>query len=140
MSSAVLELQKAVIDALKASAGVTAIVGQRVYDAEPRGNGGAISASFPLVSLGSSDELTEMADCIDLLEVSFDIDCWSRKPGFPEVRQLSHAVRAALHDANLNLPTNAIAILAHEQTRTFRDPDGLTSHAVLTFSAALEQN
>jgi hypothetical protein len=31
-------------------------------------------------------------------------------------------------------------MVRHDQTRTFRDPDGLTSHAVLTFEAVLEQN
>ena len=140
MTSAVLELQGAVIAAIKASDGVANIVGNRVFDHVPRSQTGDVSATFPFVGWATDDAVTEDADCIDGLAVSFDIDCWSREPGFPEVRRLTAAVRAALHKAELGLTDNAIVLIRHDQTRTFRDPDGLTSHAVLTFEAVLEQN
>lgn len=140
MGSATLELQGAIVSLLKADAGVTGIVGARVFDNVPRSaQSGEITAQFPFVGIASSDEQSELIDCIDGIDLSLDIDCWSREPGFPEVRRLAHAVRAALHDADVALTDNALVLLQHRQTRTLRDPDGLTSHAVLTFEAQLEQ-
>ncbi len=140
MSSAVLELQGMVVGLLKNSNAVTAIVGNRVYDRVPRSLTGDVSATFPFVGWASDDERSEDIDCIDSLTVTFDLDCWSRDVGFPEVRRLTHAVRAALHHAEVTLSDNALVLIRHDQTRTFRDSDGLTSHAVLTFEAVLEQN
>jgi hypothetical protein len=141
MGAAVLELQGAIVARLQADAGVSAIVGRRVFDNVPRSPvTGAITAEYPFVGIASTDELTELIDCIDSLAVSIDIDCWSRKPGFPEVRHLAAAVRAALHDVDVALAENAAVLFQHRQTRTFRDPDGITSHAVLTFEAVLDQN
>lgn len=134
MSSAVLELQGAIVARLKAYAGVTSIAAGRVYDVVPSG------AVFPYVSMGPTDEITEEADCIDGLDIAFQVDCWSRAVGFPEVRRLADAVRDALHDYELTLTDNALTYFKHRQTRVFRDPDGLTSHAVLSFEAYAEQS
>lgn len=141
MASAVLELQGAIVALLKANGAVANIVDKRVFDHVPRSpQTGAITAQYPFVGIASSDELSEVIDCVDAIDLSIDIDCWSREPGFPEVRRLSEAVRKALHDVDVALSESAIVLLQHRQTRTFRDPDGLTSHAVLSFEAALEQN
>ena len=140
MTAAVLELQGAIVAALKNAAAVTSIAGERIYDHVPRGATGEITARFPFVAIASSDELTTPADCIDQVDVAIDIDCWSRAVGFPEVRRLADAVRRALHDVDLALSDNALVLFQHRQTRTFRDADGLTSHAVLSFEAALEVN
>lgn len=141
MGSVVLELQGAIVALLKADSGVANIVGNRVYDHVPRNPvTETVTAQFPFVGFASSDERSDVIDCIDAIDLSLDIDCWSREPGFPEVRRLAHAVRAVLHDADISLSENGLALIQHRQTRTFRDPDGLTSHAVLTFEAALEQN
>lgn len=132
MTSPTLELQGAIVTRLKATAGVTALVGARVYDAIPAG------AFFPYISIGPTDEVSDDTNCTDGFEITIQIDCWSRKTGFPEVRQLADAVRAALK-AELSLTDNALVYFQHLTTRTFRDPDGLTSHAALTFEAFAEQ-
>jgi len=132
MTSPTLELQGAIVTALKAAAGVTALVGVRVYDMVPA------DSDFPYVSLGPTDEVSDDTDCTDGFEITLQIDCWSRKPGFPEVRQIADAVRQALKP-ELTLTDNALFYLQHITTRTFRDPDGLTSHAALTFEAFAEQ-
>ena len=67
------------------------------------------------------------------------IDVWSRAVGFPECRKLTDAVLNALHDADLPLPINPLVIFQHQQTRVMRDPDGLTSHAVMNFQALVER-
>lgn len=132
MTSPTLELQGAVVARLKADTATIAIVGSRVYDSVP---GGVV---FPYVSLGPSDELSDDADCITGLDITLQIDCWSRAPGFPEVRRLADAVRRVLHGYEFELPVNALVLFEHRQTRYFRDPDGLTSHAAMTFMAFIE--
>jgi hypothetical protein len=67
------------------------------------------------------------------------LDAWSRAVGFPEVKRVADAVRAALHDYELPLSDNALVSLLHRQTRVLRDPDGLTNHAVVEIVALVEQ-
>ena len=115
--SAALALQGAIIAALKASAPVTAIVADRVYDHVPRNPATeALTAAFPFVAISDWQELSDDADCIDGAE----------------------AVKRALHKADLDLGDTALVMIEHDGTRTLRDPDGLTSHAVITFRALIE--
>jgi len=125
-----LELQGAVVVALKAS--LVDLAGDRVYDSIPT------SAVFPYVSFGASWEAPDDAECIDAVAIGFRVDVWSRATGFAEVRRIADAVRRALHNADLSLSENALVMIQHERTDTMRDPDGLTSHAALEFSATVE--
>lgn len=133
MTSPAVELQGAIVAALKGSAPVTALIGNRVYDRVPSG------AAFPYVSLGPVDELTEDADCVVGLDIDLQIDCWSREIGTVEVKRVADAVRRTLNDAALSLTDNGLVYIVHVQTRTITDPDGLTSHAVMTFNSFVEQ-
>jgi len=128
-----LELQGAIVARLKASAPVSALIGDRVFDAVPE------NAPFPYVSMGPSDELSEDTDCTTGFDITLQIDCWSRAVGFPEVKELSDAVRQALLGFEPALVSNALVYFQHRQTRIFRDPDGLSSHAAMTFEAFAEQ-
>ena len=132
MTSPSLELQGVIVARLKADSAVRALVADRVYDNVPD------DADFPRITLGATDETSDDAECIEGLAISFQVDCWSRAVGFPQVRQLSDAVRRSLHEADLTLADNALVTIAHRQTRVFRDPDGLTSHAAMTFDAFVE--
>lgn len=132
MTSPSLELQGVLVTRLKADATLDALIAKRVYDSVPA------DASFPYVSLGATDETSDDADCITALSISFQVDCWSRAVGVPQVRQISDAVRRSLHSADLTLASNALVSILHRQTRVFRDPDGLTSHAAMTFDALVE--
>jgi hypothetical protein len=132
VTSPSLELQGVIVSRLKAESGVRALVVDRVYDNVPA------DAGFPRITLGSTDETSDDAECIEGLAISFQIDCWSQAVGFPEARKMSDAVRRALHEADLTLTDNALVTIAHRQTRVFRDPDGLTSHAAMTFDAFVE--
>lgn len=132
MTSATLELQGAIVTRLKAVAAVTALIGQRVYDAVPA------SPTFPYVSFGPSDEIKDDAECIRANEVTMQLDGWSRAVGFPEVRRVVAEVVEALDGEELALTDNALLLLEHRTTRFFRDPDGLTSHAAIEFRAIVE--
>jgi len=127
-----LELQGAIVAALKADPGVTALIAGRVYDSVPS------NAVFPYVSYGPSDSTSDDAECLTAFSIFVQLDAWSRGVGFPEVKKIADAVRRALHDAPLVLPTNAMVYVRHEQTRTSRDPDGLTSHAAMSFESVVE--
>ena len=133
MTSPVLELQGAIVARLKANAAVSALIGQRVYDAVPD------NPAFPYVSFGPADELSDDVDCVDGFEITMQIDCWSRAVGFPEVKRISDTVRAALVKTDLTIADNALVYFEHRITRVFRDPDGLTSHAAISFQAFAEQ-
>lgn len=133
MASPSLELQGAIVARLKAWAGLSGTVNERVYDAVPAG------AAFPYITVGEGDETSDDADCIDGFEISLDIDIWSRANGYPEAKRISDEVRKAIKSADLALPTNALVDFRHRQTRFLRDPDGLTSHAVMTFEGFAEQ-
>jgi hypothetical protein len=132
VTSPSLELQGVIVSRLKADSAVWALVADRVYDNVPK------NAGFPRVTLGATDETSDDADCIEGLAISFQVDCWSQDVGFPQIRQMSDAVRRSLHNADLTLKDNALVSLTHRQTRVFRDPDGLTSHAAMTFDAFVE--
>ncbi|MCK8779085.1 DUF3168 domain-containing protein [Rhizobium sp. NTR19] len=133
MASPSLELQGAIVSRLKASAALTALNKGRVYDAVPD------NAVFPYVTVGEGDETSDDVDCVDGFEISLDIDVWSRATGFPEAKAISDEIRKALKTPDLTIPTNALVSFRHRQTRFLRDPDGLTSHAVMTFEAIAEQ-
>lgn len=132
MTSPTYELQVLAIQRLKADSATAAIVGARVYDAVPA------TPTWPYISLGPSDETSDDADCITGFDISFQIDCWSRAVGFPQARHLADAVRESLHGYEFELPTNALVFFEHRQTRFMRDPDGLTTHAAMTFAAFVE--
>jgi len=133
------EAQIAIVGALKNDAALTALIGGRVYDHVPRDpTTKRVTADFPYVSLGAEQEVPETYECIDGAEIIQQIDVWSRDPGFREVKRIAKAVKEALVNTPLSLSDNALVYLAYDGRRVFRDPDGLTSHAALTFRIGVE--
>lgn len=133
MTSPSLELQGAIVARMKAFVDLTGLVADRIYDRVP------VEPAFPYVSWGPEQAVADDTDCITGFEVFLQIDAWSRAVGFPEVKRVAEAVRAALHQYELPLADNALVSLEHRQTRFFRDPDGLTSHAAIEIVALVEQ-
>lgn len=132
MSDPSLELQKAIVAALKADTDTAALIGARVYDQPPA------VPQFPYLTLGEDQTIAERADCYDASEVTLTFHAWSRATGFPEVKRIADAVRQALTDAPLALTGHRLVDLAFTDSRVLRDPDGLTSHAVITLRALTE--
>lgn len=133
MTSPTLEIQSKMVTRMKNFASLTALIGSRVYDNVPQ------SAVFPYVSFGPKQSLPDDADCITGFEIFLQIDAWSRGVGFPEVERVAEEVRSAFHEYELPLVDNALVSLTHRQTRLLRDPDGLTNHAAVEFTALVEQ-
>lgn len=127
MSDPSLALQGAVNVKLRAD---IAGVGARVLDRAPA------DVAFPYIELGEFQTIDDSAACIDSAEVFATIHVWSRAVGQVEVKTLASLIRASLHHAELSLGAAFQFLeIAHQDTRYLKDPDGLTSHAVLTFRA-----
>lgn len=131
------EIAAAIITRLKAAAAVASFVGPRVYDRPPSG-----SVQSPYITMGPSDAVTDDAECIDGLEITMQFDCWSWGAGEAfsgaEVRKLSGAVRASLHNAEITLTQNALATISHRVTRYQRESDGTTNRAIISITAFVE--
>lgn len=137
MSDPSLELQAAIVAALKSPGALPPVGGNSpaiypgVYDDVPS------SAPYPYVSLGPCQVLPDKASCMDGAEVTQQIDVWSRAVGFPEVKRIAAAVVAKLDDQPLTVIGQDVIVFEHQDTRYLRDPDGKTSHAVITFRSLI---
>lgn len=135
------EILKKVIAELRASAALTAFVGSKIFDRPPHEDGEP-NVPSPYISLGPHDTTTaELADCLDLVDLNFQIDAWSWGTGQAyhrsEVSDIASAIRKALHLRSISLTSGVTVELLHRQTRYLRDPDG-TNHAALAFEAHVD--
>lgn len=116
------QIQKAIHDALKAA---PSVAGGRVYDHVPEG------AAFPYVEIGDEQILDDGNTCDDGWEVFADVHVWSRSVGYPETKGLIAAIVPRLVRITAITGFTVIAVEV-ENTRVFRDPDGSTSHGVIS--------
>ncbi|MBZ9943440.1 DUF3168 domain-containing protein [Mesorhizobium sp. BR1-1-13] len=126
----VLDLQGAIIARLRADAGVTALVGQKVYDVPPA------SAVEPYISIGPTSYQEEYTDCVVGGEVFIQIDAWSTQPAQSEMRAIAHAIRAAMR-ADFTLMDTALVSLEHWRTDYL--VDGTSMHASIRFTGYVEE-
>jgi hypothetical protein len=143
----IYELRLAALNKLRQVAALTAIVGTKIYDRVPERQAGGVlvaDVTSPYISMGPTTAISEDADCIDGLEVTFQIDAWSWGSGLAygsvQASQIAGEVRKALHDVDLELSVNALVSIRHEMTRILRESDGITNHAVIQFTAVVETN
>ena len=126
MANHALALQGAVVSRIKALA---TAVGTRVYDTVPRNTSGDVTATFPFVSLGESDEIPVDEDCWDRTETTHQINVWSRAVGFPECKAIAYAIREALHEQDIAVSGQTLDRMRFNTINYSRDPDGITSRA-----------
>lgn len=133
--SASYDLQKLIYDTLRNDAGVMAQV-SGVYDSVPDNPWGAKQA---YISFGPVDVVEDDAECIYGATHAFQIDCWSRKKGSVHCKQIVDAVKKALHDKSADLGDYGLAQMRVTMRRVFADPDGVTTHGVVTVEADIEE-
>ena len=127
MADPSLALQGAINTRLRSQ---VAAVSNRVFDRVPA------DVVFPYIELGEFQTVDDGAQCHDGQEVYATLHVWSRAVGQVEAKALAGAVRGSLHEAELDLGADwQFLEIAHQDTRYLKEPDGLTSHAVLTFRA-----
>jgi hypothetical protein len=127
----VLELQGAIIARLRATASVTALVANRIADIPQS------TWVKPYISIGPSNYVAELVDCIDGGEVMIQIDCWSEFTTMKEIRDIADAVRRALRNWEPTLATNAIVTFDPWRTDYIRD--GAIKQASLRYTAIVEE-
>lgn len=121
------ELQKAVVAALGANAGVAALVGDRIYDRVPQ------ATLFPHISIGDVIGADFGAQGLQGTDAIMRIDVWSRAIGKIEARRIMAAVVAALHQTDLTLDAGTFVLGRWVGSRDMLDPDGQTTHGIVEF-------
>lgn len=130
MSDPSLELQEAIISALKGNIG--AAVGDKIFDEPP------VNPTFPYVTLGACQILPDKADCIDGVIAYPIIDVWSQDSGFSETKTIAKAITDLLDDQPMDLPSFSVIVFEVETVHYLRDPDGLSRHAAITFHSLIQ--
>lgn len=127
-------LQAAIHARLTGDAALSALIGSRIHDLPPA------PVTAPYVSYGPSTTVPLDAECIAAREETLQIDVWSEaQDGYREAKTICDAIKGALHEADLDLGTHALAQIRIAAMRVFRDPDGRTTHGVLTVQAVIEE-
>lgn len=129
-------LWRAVLAHLRATALVTDLVAQRIYDEPPQG------VSFPYMRLGQLDIYPVRGDGVPTRwEVRFGIEVHSLgKPGRFEAKEIGHAVTSALDEAVEDVQPDGYALswLRFDgDSGGGRAPDGESYKLILAFSASI---
>ena len=126
------DVQKAIVDALKADADVSAIVGVNVID-------GDRPIDADCICFGPVDIVYEDYDCITLKSITVQIDCWVGSDGRQRpARACAEKVAAALHDVDLPLSEYGLVRLSVGSVRAMIDQDGLSGHGIVSVTAEVE--
>jgi Protein of unknown function (DUF3168) len=134
MSEASLALQKGIYATLTSSGELIPLVNGRVYDRV------SPSATFPYIRIGTDQTVNDPQTCIpECVEVFSQVDVFSREQGKTQAKIIAGAVVRALKAEAISLE-NAYLLLSieHQDTRYLDDPDGLSTHAVLTFHSLID--
>lgn len=133
--SAGKELWRAILQALKADAGLMAMV-DGIHDKAPTNPWGIKQA---YISRGPFFGSPEDAECIPGQEITAQIDIWSRGASRWIMDEIIGKVRRALHDRDLPLDEAALATIQVRLTRNTDDPDPNTQHGVVQVVATIEE-
>jgi hypothetical protein len=130
-----LALQKGIGALLAADAGVTALVGQRIYDEPPS------TADFPYVRFGEISPSAADTDSTEGAEVQIGLQVHSRPvAGRTEAVRVVEAVKAAMHrqEASVTVTGFNLVELIFQTYAAQRDPDGRGYTATISFRATVE--
>jgi hypothetical protein len=132
MADPSLALQDALVATLRA--GSPPELDARVYDSAPP------DASFPYVTVGDDQVTADHAECLEgSVEIATNVHVWSRGVGKVEAKQIAGWIVATLNYAPLTLVGYRLVLIEHDGTHHLGDPDGLTSHSVVTFRALIDE-
>jgi len=121
-----LEVQKAVVAALKADADVTALVSTRIYDRVPQ------AATFPYVeihdALGQPAVETRSGEGFEVL---LTLGIWSRsQAGTVEAKQIAAAIVDVLNNSTLTLDTKTVVMTLLQDQRVSPLSDGVQTQVI----------
>ena len=131
-----LALQKGLRAALSANAGVTALVGARIYDEPPQ------NVTFPYMRFGDIEPSAFDTDTIEGSLVGVSIEAHSRSAsGRVEAVQMVEAVKEALHrkETSVTVAGHTLVELIFQTYSVTRDGEGRGYTAVIALQAMLEE-
>lgn len=138
-----LLLQKAIVAKLKADTAVSAAVGTSIFDKN------AGPEVFPCVTIGEDQVIVDSATLgpprsggVRSFDIIVTVHVWSRGAGLAGAKSIADAVEDCLNDRISVYPEGDVGndyprSLFFDGARFLRDPDGVTAHAVLTFTCHL---
>lgn len=97
-------------------------------------------APKPSIILGQSQALDE-GDSIDRsrFHIYHDLHIWVSEPSTEGAKRIAGAIRTAIHAAPLIVAGYACAGVHVAASRVLRDPNGETSHGIVTVEALLSE-
>ncbi|MCJ8053891.1 DUF3168 domain-containing protein [Shinella curvata] len=131
-----LALQKAVRTRLIGTSAVTDLVpAGSILDRNQR------PAPFPSIVIGEGQSVDEGNSIArTLIRVYLDLHIWKKEPSTEGVKAIAGAIRAAIKTPNFGvLEGFHFADCYVQSARFLRDPDGETSHAVVTINALVQE-
>lgn len=128
MTDPALELQAAIVAALK---DLNTAAGNGVYDMPPVDQNGAITASYPYITIGSGNLVPIDEECFDRSEFNHQIDVWSDSQGYVEVKTIAGQIRMRLHEQDLTIIGHTVDRMRVDNVAFSRD-DGVISRARIT--------
>jgi Protein of unknown function (DUF3168) len=133
ITTALLELQTAVVTRLKASVPHMALVSS-VYDYVPQ------DAAYPYENIGAISETWADGFTEGFRLVSLQLDTWSRYHGRKEAVTIQASQIGLLNrqQAQLTLATLRLIFIRLEYNDVLEDPDGITWHGVTRYVALVE--
>lgn len=134
MSSPSEELQRAIVTAFRADAALMALITD-IYDRVQRATDGSAAPSVwgpqqGYISFGTEFTVYEDVECLDLQEVSMQLDVWSRQVGRVHCKRIVAEARRVLLAMD-ELTDNALVLAEAPLTRITVDPDGLTMRGLI---------
>lgn len=130
MSDPALAIQMALVARI---ASLATEAGARVYDDVPaeEQRKSTTGEAWPYISLGNGQMVPVDEECFDRSSTYIDVNVWSRDIGFPQVKRIAGAIRAALHEKELAIAGHVLDRMRVENIAYSRDPDGMTRRARL---------
>ena len=127
------DLNRAVLAALAADAGMTALLGAgRVHDRPPQ------SAVYPYVTLGDTEVRNWSTQTSSGLEHRLTLHAWSRQPGQLQAQQIVQRMHDLLELAPLVLDGHALVNLRVTFWTVLPLGDGETVHGIVRLRAVTE--
>ena len=136
MKDAQLPVQEAIYATLSVDSTLSSLCGsgQFVFDQVPKGR------STPFVTIGEFTVIDGSTQSIDGQELTLNVHSWDQEQSTRRLKQMMAAVLAALHDTDLELDDDELAVVNCRflSSVILRDPDGKTVHGVQRFKIVVD--
>lgn len=133
MTSAALELQKAIFAALGGDDPLTtALGGGRIHDHAPA------NVAFPYLTFGRTSVFDWSTGTEDGNEHIFTVHVWSKAKGKAEALEIMDLVRSVLHDSGLAMEGHRLVNLRQEFEEARFNEDLAVYHGIMRFRAVTE--